>query len=649
MRNLDGVKLGSFWYTVMAESGRNVGAALNELPTMTNVYTELRGAVGWMAGNTDRTLQSVVWSIHQADVAQIGPDLQQRIRDTALVSGGALQVSCRPRVAALVGGYVTTVNGAFALRTENYEFLIAEDPAPVQPFLPRSTPQYLLPFDTDLIPSVIVTATRDLTLGLDFRLGDRCLLLEESPATLFPDNIMLIRTAATRRRAVLSYTWGVDELYSSGRYVAAYLRQSQSLRAFELAVAEVAGAVILPWDSTLLGHTGNFYTFEAGVLEVPYTHTPLTVGASYEAGHIVGGVVKLYAGYQGDWFRQVSWASGLSLDTLTPFQGVTFPDRLCRAYEQGTTDIEGDTLSNIRIDVDGTTEAQDAFWAHVMASEKTAGWFLNTVVGLLAPAAQIAILTTSYSSPVAWYWTATYQLADFTSRTDVYIVDTANGIDVNVSGMDAATAALAVATAYGMPYSAIADTSVTDDTISFSQNGNVTPMPEITAVTGCTFTPTNAGGGDVGTYDHYQSWTLYDTDNNGSTEFTYTTNRRTGGGWVGPQEALIPGDMATAIASDINALCTFAAAVADGADVIVIWNDVGRVASAPTLDGDTVTIATLGCGTEVLVNPLELAFQYFLTGRAILVHLDSALGAGVDSAKAFIDRERPIGKLPIYL
>jgi hypothetical protein len=165
--------------------------------------------------------------------------------------------------------------------------------------------------------------------------------------------------------------------------VANYYRNNQSAAAFQLAIAEAAGYCILPWSGTLLeihlygGETR--YVFNSGVLVVHYNHAALTVGEDYPKDYIIGQGVNVYSktSSTGQWWRQVTWNSGLCLDNLCPVKGLTIQDQPARAWANSQS-----TDYHARIDFLGPPAALNAFWALVQQNEVLTGKYLNTVIGL---------------------------------------------------------------------------------------------------------------------------------------------------------------------------------------------------------------------------------------------------------------------------
>lgn len=387
-RHLFGIRLGTIWNEGVAKEARPILRSLLEFSNCSNAYAALQGLPRWLLGDNQEILQKHLFTIDPRQVVQIGADLQQRLLLRAATPELGYLITYRP------GSYDLGLSGHAALLTEDAEILSAEDGFYLLfPMENAETelniraedlyPRYVVPFPFDLHPVSLLTSTRTLVVGLDFAQGDGCLVFNESPAVIFPDGKFIAQTSARTRKALLSYTLQLDGCQTSGHHVVRYLRETQSLPAFQLAIAEIAGAVIIPWDATLHEVTtvngAKKYYFDAGVLTVNYAHTPLTAGTRYSKNTIIGGVVAVHGRQSaGDsWYRALDWGDGLSLDGLCPFKGLRAPDQPCRAFA-----VAASTDVHVRLSLQGDSEVLARYWEHVRRSELACGKYLNAVVGL---------------------------------------------------------------------------------------------------------------------------------------------------------------------------------------------------------------------------------------------------------------------------
>jgi len=383
-RHREGMRFASFWSDNLSPAANRVVQWLQEFSNDSTVYRQIQGLIGWFTGDTTEIAEKLTISIDPLEVRQIGADLQQRLLLKAKVNEQGYTILYRPDQYDLgVADHtqLLTEDGNF-ISTERGKYILV--PVRGQPtnvvFRAQDLyPRYVVPIPP-MDVKAITTGDRDLVPGLDFAAGDGCLIFNEPPEKLFPERKMLIRAARRRRPNLLSYTLHADQLFTNGRHIVQYLRQRQTILSFRLAVAEIAGAAIMPWDGVLQqiipeGDT-TLYVFDAGTLEVRYPHTPLVLGDFYPKNLIIDDVVKVLGG-DGTWWRAIDWSNGLSLDKLCPFKGLSLPDQNCRAYAVAeSVDVHA------RIEITGPVETQNLFWELVRQSEVQTGYYLNAVIGL---------------------------------------------------------------------------------------------------------------------------------------------------------------------------------------------------------------------------------------------------------------------------
>ena len=381
-KHLEGVGLSSMWTEGLAEgSPRDIRQSLLLLSRSTCAYRLFQNGLRRMAGLTDQIVENEIVHFSPKDVAQIGVDLQTRMLVKAGTPAGGIFVLRRPP------DYHLQSAGAIPLLNENTEYITNERGETILTFTSGSEqvsfvlavdalyPRYVVPLPAGYLPSVISAAGRDLVVGLDFTLGEDCMVFLEPPEKLFPDNSFLLRSAETSTTAPLSFTLQADGLRSGGRHVARYLRESQSLNAFRLAALEAGGVALTPEAGILqavksTGPTAR-YIFEDFVVSVSYTHTPLVIGNYYEQFHPIGEALQVFGPTGGNWWRALDWSQGLSLDGLCPFSGLTVSDQITKFYS-----VDG----HYRFALQGPAETQAKFWEHVRQSEVLAGRALGAIV-----------------------------------------------------------------------------------------------------------------------------------------------------------------------------------------------------------------------------------------------------------------------------
>lgn len=164
------------------------------------------------------------------------------------------------------------------------------------------TAHYVIQIPDKLKPTSIRSSFGELCAGISFSSGPGWIRFYVSPHAAFPDRLMHIRYSLQRDLALLDYTLRVDEAYSALPYTAKYYRDSHSANAFELALNELAGRVIVMTDAVVtevkyVEASGAYvYTTSAGeVYKVSYEHLPLYIGEQIYAKQIIGKAVDVFA------------------------------------------------------------------------------------------------------------------------------------------------------------------------------------------------------------------------------------------------------------------------------------------------------------------------------------------------------------------
>jgi hypothetical protein len=373
-KHLGGARISTFWTEGLADgTPRDIGQWLMSLSAASTVSRDVQNGIRRMVGLTEQLLENQAIPFKTSDVVQIGADLQQRLLAKVGTPEGSFYVLRRPP------SYQLPPAGAAPLLNENYETITNEagdviltfvEPGESATFAGHASmlsPRYVIPFPAGVFPSVIRSDLGDLAVGLDFTIGEQCLVFNELPGKLFPQNFMLVLGAESSTCAPLSFTWQVDDLKTPGLHIAHYLRQSQSFSAFRLACLEVAGIRLLPREGILqdiktAGGTSH-YIFEDFVIEASYPHTALEIGTFYPKNHPIGDAVQLFGPTGGAWWRVLDWSQGLSMDELCPFKGLVIPDqRVGFGWTGGEFfPIQGDGVSRTR------------YWEHVRQAELTTG------------------------------------------------------------------------------------------------------------------------------------------------------------------------------------------------------------------------------------------------------------------------------------
>jgi len=249
---------------------------------------------------------------------------------------------------------------------------------------------WALPLRT-FIPYIIQANGRRLLIGIDFFvLKDEWILFRSNPVDLFGDEWFLIQSGKRKDLDwLLSRSIGTTAPDTT-EHVVNYARNDQSPKAFELALASVAGMKILKFDQRLLiarpvGPVTT-YTFDHETIRVEYPHERLEVGKLYRKNHIIGDGIKVHPGgpVNPAWWRAIDWRGGLSLDPIIDFKGLFLKDEDVTAYASGTDpDSIGGSKVHTRLDLTGNWDLEHLYWDRMSARETDQGFFLNSVLGML--------------------------------------------------------------------------------------------------------------------------------------------------------------------------------------------------------------------------------------------------------------------------
>ena len=389
-------KIGTFWYRNTTPDTQSLIRSVLGLSQSVTAPSSIQAAAANAAGSSVVVEENITLTFRTPEVTYIGPDIQKRFV-TKFGDGGSSRFilaradSSRAMLTNLDAGdseYLTTEDGAYVL-------LPSEDDAAVT--LDAILQRWAVPA-VGCLPLAIATATRDLVLGIDYTAGVDCLIFSENPSTLFPNNKILTRACLKTCRALLSYTWQVDQAPEGGVHIARYLRDTQSPKQFGLAVAEAAGFRIMPEDAVVRQviplRAGCRYIFDQGAIDAVYPHTPLQAGDELAQHDVIGSPVRLFAAGGASWYRGLDWSEGLSLDQLCQFNGIIVPDRPCRVHA-----VSQDTGGlHVRIELEGNAEAIDKFWQHIWAGEIRSGRYLNSAIGLQE------VGGTSFLNPLDFYF-----------------------------------------------------------------------------------------------------------------------------------------------------------------------------------------------------------------------------------------------------
>ena len=193
----------------------------------------------------------------------------------------------------------------------------------------RDSLQYGLYIDKDTFVSSINAEDGSLLFnGIDFEAHFGVILFKTNPYVLFPKGKFLAASVTRRRRNLLSFVLGVDEVYGPIDRIMEYYRVAQSPKTFYYAAAQAIGMCVVPEDCIVTSveplHKGYAYITTIGKLDAPYNHTPYSKGDAITRNTVIGGNELFDIVLPGE-----SLPSGLgsvSLDYLLPVSGLSAPN-----------------------------------------------------------------------------------------------------------------------------------------------------------------------------------------------------------------------------------------------------------------------------------------------------------------------------------
>ena len=263
---------------------------------------------------------------------------------------------------------------------------------------------------TTHIPRCIQAGSQQLVLGLDFFVTSDYLLFRKDPRKVFPNGKFTCNLAdRIQPQSPMDYLLRCKVKNDQG-FITQYYRGKQSVDAFRLALAAVAGLAITHYTQKLIAVRQQgaqcIYTFEYETLRTNYPHTLLTVGQVYPYYTVIGNGIQFFrddgTGVK-DWWRQVSWNGGLWLSPyVRQFPGLFLNDQDTIVYSAGSD--AGSTSGNrchARIQLGADFSVEQPYWDWVGQNETSTGNYINNLPMAQLPddAAPTLSLTFSGTSP----------------------------------------------------------------------------------------------------------------------------------------------------------------------------------------------------------------------------------------------------------
>lgn len=343
--------LGSFWTSVFSD--REQVAQLLGLSQKTAATQMIRSMINNMAGNSKAAamVENMEVSFRDKDVVPTGMQL---------VDDPDLTISFED---------ITAPQASFNLFRINY---------------------FVLPVGS-VIPFSIEAVTGKLAIGVDFFVvQNQFIFFRQDPRILFPSRIYSVSSGRLVKPTTAVSFLAKIPIWENTNYVVNYLRNKQTPKTFQMALAVAGELQILRKAQKLLAAVqtiwGTIYTFENETLRVKYDHTPLVPGNQYPADYIVGDGVRVVSqttGQQG-WWRSVDWQGGISLDPiLNDFRGLSLLNATTVAYSAGSDpgSVNGSKLHS-RLSLTDNFFLEEPYWNYVGDRETSMGIYLNSLLKL---------------------------------------------------------------------------------------------------------------------------------------------------------------------------------------------------------------------------------------------------------------------------
>lgn len=232
---------------------------------------------------------------------------------------------------------------------------------------------WFLPRPPDFHPVLLVSESETLEEGTGFICAGAWIMFYTNPEALWPGHLIVsfgVRVARSWKSGMLK----ADSLYTSGREIALYRRNTQCLRQFERALCEVAGLPILETEGQVVriesaGNQVAHWLADGRCFRLPVS-TPYTVGSSVPAG--VGHILQLrHQSLQGgDWWRGRPWgAAGLPIWVFRPhFFSFSVRDEQVAAVSRE----EGGKL-RAKLEFGQNSRAESLYWEWQAMAERQQG------------------------------------------------------------------------------------------------------------------------------------------------------------------------------------------------------------------------------------------------------------------------------------
>lgn len=299
-----------------------------------------------------------------------------------LPDGTRLHVAYRGGVAPIASDAIPT-----RLARVSRDFLRAISVAA----LPADRDWYLIPVPRGMTPMVVEGRGPGdyLVNGVDFTAHSGYIALTDDPETVLPTGLVRVNSARLKVGSPSSFIRSTGRS-GTGRYLAEYLRQSQSLPAFKRAAAEYAGLYVTQSADVVLdvrpvgGGAVIYNLAAAGAIGIHYPHVSLVKHQHLPPGFVVSGRFDVVASRYGSSIdlKQLatsSWGGSIRLDGVLPVNGLAWDGRSRIPIDYVATSAEG--KPHLRLHFDGPPSRLQRFWAFQRLHEARTGVYLFDKLG----------------------------------------------------------------------------------------------------------------------------------------------------------------------------------------------------------------------------------------------------------------------------
>jgi len=319
-------RAGSFYYKNLSADGMTIARKLTQLYSNCRVFEQLKAAGELTLSGGYFNDFGIVIQFSDKDIDYFG--VKEALQERPVKN--ELTIKSHVALANQDNRILTELDREARLKSIlSFPYLSGDESSSGMPVASRDSLQYGLYIDKDIFVSSINTEDGSLLLnGIDFEAHFGVILFKTNPYVLFPKGKFLAASITRRRRNILSFVLGVDEVYGPIDRIMEYYRVAQSPKTFYYAAAQAIGMCVVPEDCVVTSveplHKGYAYITTIGKLDAPYNHTPYSNGDVITRNTVIGGNELFDIVLPGE-----SLPSGLgsvSLDYLLPVSGLSAPN-----------------------------------------------------------------------------------------------------------------------------------------------------------------------------------------------------------------------------------------------------------------------------------------------------------------------------------